>query len=245
MAFLLGYWKNCERSIGPVLLGYAADGFPIYGPYGYNTARDANSQIVKLNASYRVKKGNRPTGAIASAHSSGSVYGASSSGASSDGPGGKFDGSFVQDYEYVASLGDLDDCNGRFGVTPEYPKGTYYYVITDSYPYIPRGFKGKPDESFQRHGHVSGPGGFGGGPPNGGRGGFPGGSPNGGPGGFPGGPPNGGPGGFPGGPPNGGPFGFPGGPPGGFPGGPPGGPGDFRGGVRAVGPLTVAIAEFE
>ena len=26
-------------------------------------------------------------------------------------------GAFTQDYEYVEGLGDLDQCNGRFGVT--------------------------------------------------------------------------------------------------------------------------------
>ena len=81
----------------------------------------------KLSSSYRVKSGTRPGG-----------------------PGGRYDGSFVQDYEYVAGLGDLDDCNGRTGVTREYPEGTYYYVITDSFPFIPRCFHGTPDRSFMR-----------------------------------------------------------------------------------------------
>ena len=189
----------------PLLIGYAADGFPIYGPFGYRDPNNAHSPVVKLRSSFRVKHGTRPSG-----------------------PGGAYTGEFVQDYEYVEHHGDLDDCNGRRGVTPEYPRATYYYVITDAYPYIPRGFKGIPDSTFLRGPRASGrsgrgPGGGGGGMNQGGPGGFPGG--NGGPpgGGFPGG--NGGPpgGGFPGG--NGGPpgGGFPGGnggpPGGGFPGG--------------------------
>ena len=36
----------------------------------------------------------------------------------------------IDDWNYVAGLGDLDECNGRFGSTPEYPQGTYYYVST-------------------------------------------------------------------------------------------------------------------
>ncbi|MGB0733877.1 MAG: YHYH protein, partial [Pontibacterium sp.] len=44
----------------------------------------------------------------------------------------------------------LDECNGRFGVTNEYPNGTYHYVISTEYPYIPRCFHGKPDRSFMR-----------------------------------------------------------------------------------------------
>jgi hypothetical protein len=52
-------------------------------------------------------------------------------------------GTFTTDYEYVAGLGDLDECNGRTGVTPEFPKGIYHYYITDTYPYIQRCLKGK------------------------------------------------------------------------------------------------------
>ena len=34
------------------LLGYALDGFPIYGPYGYSNATDANSAVKQLSSSY-------------------------------------------------------------------------------------------------------------------------------------------------------------------------------------------------
>jgi hypothetical protein len=51
-------------------------------------------------------------------------------------------GTFLQDYEYVAGLGDLDECNGRVGVTPEFPNGTYHYYATDTYPYLQRCVKG-------------------------------------------------------------------------------------------------------
>jgi len=51
-------------------------------------------------------------------------------------------GAFTQDYEYVAGLGDLDDCNGRTGVTPEFPAGIYHYVATDTFPYLHRCVKG-------------------------------------------------------------------------------------------------------
>ena len=51
-------------------------------------------------------------------------------------------GTFTQDYEYVAGSGDLDECNGRFGVTPEFPTGIYHYYITDTYPFIQRCVKG-------------------------------------------------------------------------------------------------------
>ncbi len=219
---LLDKLKQANR---PVLIGYAADGFPIYGPYGYRSPRDPNSGLTKLKPSYRVKSGNRDN--VGNSHSGTNSGG--NSWATGNGPGGKYDGTFVQDYEYVAKLGDLDDCNGRYGYTPEYPKGTYYYVVTDNYPYIPRAYKGTPDDTFKRHPPQGGRRGPGGGPPGGFGGGPPGGGP---PGGFGGGPPGGGPpGGFGGGP-NGG------GPPGGFGGGPPGGgpPGGFGGGPNGGGP---------
>jgi hypothetical protein len=125
----------------PVLLGWAADGFPIYGPWGPSDPMDLNSPPRKLQSGYRVKAGARPA----------------------DGPGGQYDGSFVQDYEWAAGHGDLDKNNGRHGVTPEFPQGTYYYVLTDAYPFIPRQFAGEPDRSFERRG-PGGPGGMNGPP---------------------------------------------------------------------------------
>jgi hypothetical protein len=113
-----------------LLIGYAADGFPIYSESGHTKAGDAASPLEKLKPSYLMKNGNRPTG--------------------DEGPGEKYDGMFVQDYEFIAGSGDLDECNGREGVTPEYPEGTYYYVITDSFPFVPRLFHGKPDASFEK-----------------------------------------------------------------------------------------------
>ena len=51
-------------------------------------------------------------------------------------------GTFAQDWEYVEGSGDLDECNGRVGVTPEFPDGIYHYYATDSYPYLQRCVKG-------------------------------------------------------------------------------------------------------
>ena len=63
---------------------------------------------------------------------------------------GSYDGTYYEDYEYIPLQSELDECGGRYGITPEYPNGTYYYVLTDNWPYIPRCFKGKfPDNSFR------------------------------------------------------------------------------------------------
>jgi hypothetical protein len=134
----------------PVLVGWAADGFPIYGPWDYGDARNATSPLKKMKSSYRVKSGARPSG-----------------------PGGAYTGAFVQDWAYAAGSGDLDECNGRFGVTPEFAAGIYHYVLTEDWPFIPRMYRGTPDDSFRRKGPPGGPpGGFGpprgpGGPPPG------------------------------------------------------------------------------
>lgn len=128
-----------------LLVGYAADGFPIYTSSGYSVATNAASALRKIRSSWQVKKGARPGG-----------------------PGGNFDGRFTADYEYVPGSGDLDECNGRFGVTPEYPQGIYHYYITDEFPQLARQWRGTPDASFsKRGGPGGGPGGAGGrrGPP--------------------------------------------------------------------------------
>ncbi|QDT15459.1 YHYH protein [Alienimonas californiensis] len=112
------------------LIGWAADGFPIYAKTGFADLQDADSAVKTLRSSYRLKQGNR-----------------------SDGPGqpgGAYDGTFTADYEYVEDEGDLDECNGRQCVTPEFPDGTYAYFLTDDWPVIPRQFRGTPSRDFLR-----------------------------------------------------------------------------------------------
>jgi hypothetical protein len=149
---LLANIKGAQERM--VLIGWAADGFPIYAPWAYTDAKDAKSPLKPMKASYRLKAGERPGG-----------------------PGGNYDGTFVADFEFVVGAGDLDECNGRWGVTPEFPGGTYEYFVTKDFPFIPRLFRGIPDASFQRRGPPPGagpgrppPGLIDGPPPGGGRG---------------------------------------------------------------------------
>ena len=109
----------------PELIGFAGDGFPIYGPYGYADPDDPGAAVGVLTSSYRLKSGDRPGG-----------------------PGGVYDGTYVEDYEFVAGSGDLDECNGRSGVTPDYPDGTYYYVASLDWPFLGRCFVGSIADSF-------------------------------------------------------------------------------------------------
>lgn len=100
------------------VIGFAADGFPIFGSY------IADGDTIRLaTTSYQLKSGTRDGG-----------------------PGGDYDGTFVDDWEYVAGSGDLDQCNGMV------QDGVYGYVVTDSYPHVMGCFMGSPDRSFQKRG---------------------------------------------------------------------------------------------
>ena len=107
-----------------VKLGYAADGFPIYYKYGYDT----NGVLVEFESGYRLKEGSRPGDGVSA-------------------PEGCYDGLYFQDYEYVAGISALDQANGRMGKTPE-SEHKYYYVVTDNFPSSPLYFRGTPDPSF-------------------------------------------------------------------------------------------------
>ena len=122
-----------------LLVGWAADGFPIYAPWGHAEASDAASEVVPLRSSYQLREGERPDGS----------------------PGGRYDGTYTQDYAFVEGSGELDELNGREGVTPKFPGGTYYYVVTEQFPFVARQHRGPPDPSFQ-NGPAGGPGGQGG-----------------------------------------------------------------------------------
>ncbi|MCY6382566.1 YHYH protein [Hoeflea prorocentri] len=88
---------------GSPLIGFAADGFPIYGSY----FKDETGTVRKVKSGYTLKEGMRPSG---------------------DGnPGGAYDGLYRDDYEFT-NAGDLDECNGmtvggsyRYYVTDAYP----------------------------------------------------------------------------------------------------------------------------
>ena len=59
-------------------------------------------------------------------------------------PGGKFDGNFEEDFEYISNSGSLDECNGKK------INGVYTYFATDTYPFFPRCFKGAVNKNFMR-----------------------------------------------------------------------------------------------
>lgn len=117
------------------LIGFAFDGYPIYGPYGYDDPNDAGSSIVRIETSYALRSITQrhvdPNGNTLPSQQWGPDVSAS------------FPlGMYMEDYAYTASSGHLDEYNGRFCKTPEYPNGTYAYFVTmaangdPAYPYF-------------------------------------------------------------------------------------------------------------
>lgn len=116
------------------IVGYAFDGFPIYGSFGYAQA-DGTGGIVRMRSSYQLRniteRTTLPDGTILPEE----LYGPA---INNNYPLGRF----IEDYEFIPGSGDLDEHNGRFCITPEYPNGTYaYFVTVDAalqpvYPYV-------------------------------------------------------------------------------------------------------------
>ena len=85
-----------------IAAGFAADGFPFYLRYGYRDPNDPQSGLVAVLGSWMLRplgRGTRPGG-----------------------PGGPYDGTFREDWEYVEGSGDLDECNGPLRRDPGIPR---------------------------------------------------------------------------------------------------------------------------
>ena len=117
---LTGTNQETSTIVHSPIIGFAHDGNPIYGPYGYQNPLDSTSSTIRMTSSYSLNS------------------------ARSNGPSiTQYPlGTFNNDYTYTHKSGTLDQNNGRFCVTPEFPKGTYAYFLTiDSnqvpqFPYI-------------------------------------------------------------------------------------------------------------
>ena len=108
---ICGYFDTLRQSFNDngssvsKIIGWAYDGNPIYGAYGYPDP-EIKQGVKLLTSGYQLNTSNiidRPT---------------------------IFDpGFFVEDYQYT-NFGDLDENNGRFGKTEEFPNGVYAYFAT-------------------------------------------------------------------------------------------------------------------
>jgi hypothetical protein len=116
------------------LLGFAYDGFPIYGAYGYKNT-DGTGGIVRIKSSFKTRNITTRT-----TYASGTTVTAGPS-VSSTYPLGYFREDYTFDTAASAAPDYLDEHNGRFCVTPEYPSGIYAYFCTvdsnwnSAYPY--------------------------------------------------------------------------------------------------------------
>lgn len=116
------------------IIGYAFDGYPIYGCYGYTNANTPGA-VKRMRTSYRLRnitvRTSLPDGTVLPPSRYGPpVDPAKNFLSSNQSPATAPLGAYQEDYEYIAGLGDLDDHNGRTCVTPEYPQGTYAYFVT-------------------------------------------------------------------------------------------------------------------
>ena len=126
------YDLDCETSgVASPVIGFAADGFPVYGP-----CFSDNGSVRKAIPSYVLKSGERQDVAGYTTPVAGQGAVASS----------QYDGQFTGDWEYSAGSGDLDECNGME------VDGQYGYYLTDSYPWVLRCYKGTPNSSFSKTG---------------------------------------------------------------------------------------------
>ena len=110
---VVGYSENLKSGLKDTgnatthsdIIGWAYDGNPIYGSYGYSNPNNSGS-VKKLESGYSLSSvENRPSTSIFP------------------------EGYFIEDYEFTNS-GDLDQYNGRFGKTKDFPEGVYAYFAT-------------------------------------------------------------------------------------------------------------------
>jgi hypothetical protein len=110
------------------LLGFAYDGYPVYGPKGYSNPLDATSGVRYITSGYEAYVlPQQVTARVTAGATDLATYPM---------------GVFCEDYHYTAA-GDLDASNGRYCVTPDFPNGTYAYFCSvdgttglPTYPYV-------------------------------------------------------------------------------------------------------------
>lgn len=120
------------------LIGYAYDGFPIYGAYGFKNS-DGSGGIARIKSGYQLRDiTTRENGPDVDLELEITVM-------MNTRTETLFLGYFREDYEHIVHPGEedyLDEHNGRFCITPEYPDGTYAYFATvdenwnSAYPYV-------------------------------------------------------------------------------------------------------------
>jgi len=136
-----GEWTTAGNPHSPII-GWAFDGAPIYGPFGYSDPLSPGSAVVRMVSGYKKKQNIEPIRS--------QIGGLGL---------GNFEiGYYAEDWEWIANPFNLDENNGRFCITPEYPDGVYAYFMThstdanknrDGFPYfIGPKYRGKTENTF-------------------------------------------------------------------------------------------------
>jgi hypothetical protein len=149
--------KLYTESTAPVtshspIVGWAADGIPVYGPYGYSDALDPNSGIRRMISGFVLRNGsNGTTNLSATGRTTLPAWAQRIQTVTfKNGPAVNATyalGHYIEDYDYLGDRGytqgthfDLNEQNARWCVTPEFPSGTWAYFTTiaaDGTPLFP------------------------------------------------------------------------------------------------------------
>lgn len=117
----MAMFNDSPGSEGSPVIGFAADGFPIFGSYFKDPA---TGNVRKAVSGYTLKQDNRP-------------------GPDNTNPGGSYTGLYIDDYAFTGA-GDLDECNGMT------VNGQYGYYVTEGYPWVLKCLSGTPHSSFRK-----------------------------------------------------------------------------------------------
>jgi hypothetical protein len=152
------------------ILAWAADGLPIYGPYGYSDPTNAVSGVRRMISGFTLRDGTNGTTAITVRQVlplwAQRIQNKTTLTSAQYGPVVNTTyarGHYIEDFDYRGDLGqtqttgstvrdfDLNEQNVRYCVTPEYPSGTWAYFTpinadgTPQYPYTTgRQYYGSP-----------------------------------------------------------------------------------------------------
>ncbi|MGJ8724688.1 MAG: sulfatase-like hydrolase/transferase [Roseibacillus sp.] len=147
------YTESFNGTHSPIL-GWAQDGLPLYGPYGYSDPLDANSSVRRMVSGYQKRDGTNgstdltintgvepanfqqtgrtslPQWAVNNGRTQINNSNQYAPPVSNNFPLGHY----IEDYAYKGNLGmtlgtdfDLNEYNVRFCVTPDFPAGTWAY----------------------------------------------------------------------------------------------------------------------
>ncbi len=142
------------------IVAWAADGLPVYGPYGYSDPTNPSSGVRRMVSGFALRDGTNGTTAITVRQAlplwAQRVQGRTTLTTDQYGPAVSSTyllGHYLEDFDYRGDLGqtqttgatirdfDLNEQNVRFCVTPDFPSGTWAYFTpinadgTPMYPY--------------------------------------------------------------------------------------------------------------